>query len=74
MSQHVTKKEPAPQPSHNEVIDEPPKDRPNKKKKRKRKKRIKYKKFMKSLLMPKIKKNKPFSLPEAVRFKKIDQI
>lgn len=40
----------------------------------KRKKRIKYKKFMKSLLTPKMKKNKPFTLPEAVHFKKVDKI
>jgi hypothetical protein len=72
MSICTTKKESTSQPSQNEVIDEPSKDKPTKR--RKRKKRIKYKKFMKSLLKPKMKKKKPFSLPKAVHFKKVDHI
>lgn len=44
------------------------------KKRKKRKKIFKYKKYMKSLTRPTLKKVKPFSLPDAVLFKKIDKI
>lgn len=64
-------------PSTNDLsthkIDKPPKN--NKPKKLKKRKRTStYKKFMKSALLPKLKKPKPFALPKAVQFKKIDKI
>ena len=74
MSQNIAKQKPTPQPLHDEVIDDPSKDNSKKRKKRKRKKRISYKQILQSILMPKIKKTKPFTLPEAVHFKKVDKI